>query len=148
MGGGFHVSASASGGSAAALLDPVSGGRFMPHWYPRRRFLGVDHRLDDLQAVPHGARGAIPFGDHQLVAFVEVVKRGGQFGASGHAFAGCGIGIDGSATGTLQRLDLTGEVLILRADAGVADEAFFGFTCELIYDDARPLKTLRQAASS
>ena len=91
---------------------------------------GVDYRLDDLQAVPHRARGAIPFGDNENVAFVDVLKRGGQFGASDHAVAGRGIGIDHLTTSTFQRVDLTGEVLVLRADAGVADEAFFGFTCE------------------
>src|SRR3984893_14310850 len=50
---------------------------------------GVDHRFDDLQTVPHRARGAIPFGNHKLVAGVEVIEGAGELRASGHAFAGC-----------------------------------------------------------
>src|SRR5271163_1520658 len=48
---------------------------------------GVDHRFDDLQTVPHRARGAIPFGNHKLVAAVEVIEGAGELRASGHALA-------------------------------------------------------------
>jgi hypothetical protein len=38
---------------------------------------GIDHGLDDLQAVPHRARRPVPFGNHKLVAGVEVFERAG-----------------------------------------------------------------------
>src|SRR5271156_2094382 len=62
---------------------------------------GVDHRFDDLQTVPHRARGAIPFGNHKLVAGVEVIEGAGELRASGHAFAGCRVRIDHRATEAL-----------------------------------------------
>jgi hypothetical protein len=54
---------------------------------------GVDHRFDDLQTVPHRARGAIPFGNHKLVAGVEVIEGAGELRASGHASVGCRVWI-------------------------------------------------------
>ncbi len=38
----------------------------------------VDHSLDDLQAVLHRARRPVPFGNHKLVAGVEVIEGGGH----------------------------------------------------------------------
>jgi hypothetical protein len=76
----------------------------------------------DLQAIPHRARGAIPFGDNKFVAVVEFIKRAGKLWPSGDALAGCGVGKDAHATGALQRLELPRKVLLLRAHADVADE--------------------------
>jgi hypothetical protein len=90
----------------------------------------VDHVLNDLQAVPHRARGAIPFRDHQRVAAVKLVEHGDQLRASGHALARRRIGTDRVATGALQRLDLTGKVLLLGAHARVADKPFSWFLFE------------------
>jgi hypothetical protein len=59
--------------------------------------------------------------NHKLVALVEVIEGAGKLGASSHAFAGCSVGIDHAASETLERLDLPREVLLLRADARVAD---------------------------
>jgi hypothetical protein len=39
---------------------------------------GVDHGLDDLQAVPHRARRSVPFGSHKLVASVEVCEQNSE----------------------------------------------------------------------
>ena len=47
-----------------------------------------------------------------------------------HAFAGCGVGIDHGASETLKRLHLPREVLLLRADARVADQPFSGLRFE------------------
>jgi hypothetical protein len=91
---------------------------------------GVDHGLDDPQAVPHRARRPVPFGNHKLVAGVEVIEGAGKLRASGHALAGCGVGIDHAASETFERLGLPREVLLLRAYARVADEAFSGLTFE------------------
>ncbi len=71
---------------------------------------GVDHGLDDLQAIPHRARRPVPFGDHQLVDRGEVIERAGKFGASGHALARRFVGIDRGAAEALQRLGLPRQV--------------------------------------
>jgi len=72
----------------------------------------------------------IPFGNHKLVAGVEVVESTGKLRASGHAFAGCRVRIDRGATEALERLRLPRQVLLLRADAGVPDQPFCGFRSE------------------
>jgi hypothetical protein len=33
----------------------------------------VDDALDDVDAVEHAARGAVPFGDHEAIAGAELV---------------------------------------------------------------------------
>jgi hypothetical protein len=87
---------------------------------------GVDHGLDNLRAVPHRARGAIPFGNHKLVAAIKNVEGGSKFATPRKRFARCRIGIDARTTGAFQRLELPRKVLLLRAHAGIADKAFRG----------------------
>jgi len=64
------------------------------------------------------------------VACVEVVEGEGELRATGHAFARCGVGIDHTASETFEGLGLPREVLLLRADARVADQPFSGFSFE------------------
>jgi hypothetical protein len=40
---------------------------------------GIDHGLDDLQAVPHRARGPVPFGNHKLDATWRAARAVGDY---------------------------------------------------------------------
>ena len=69
--------------------------------------------------------GAVP-----TAAGVEVIEGAGKLRSADHAFAGCGVGIDHVAFLSLKRLDLSREVLLLRAHARVANPPFSGFRFE------------------
>ena len=85
---------------------------------------GVDHSLDDLQAVPHRARGAIPFSDHELVAAIELLEGGGQLRTTGKRFPGRGIRKDARAPGALQRLELPRDPLLVEMEALAKEQNF------------------------
>jgi hypothetical protein len=65
-----------------------------------------------------------------MSAATAAFLRGGQFRPPGRALAGRGVGMDVRTAGAFQRLDLAGQVLLLGADAGVADAAFRGLLFE------------------
>ena len=87
---------------------------------------GVDHGLDNLQAIPHRAGCPVPFGNYQLVARVEFVEGFGERRSSGHVLAGRLVGINRVATEALERLGLPRQVLLLRTDASVTNQPFCG----------------------
>src|SRR5262249_6378578 len=85
--------------------------------------LSVDESLQDLQAVPHGAGGPVPFGDHELVAGSEAVEGLPELRPAGEALARRGVLEDRVAALGLERADLALELLGLGADAGITDPA-------------------------
>ena len=82
-----------------------------------------------MQAVPHGARGSVPLGQHQAITGLQLVEGLGEFGSSGEALAGCLVLEDELAPVRSQRLTLAIEILRLGAHSGVADQSFRALCC-------------------
>jgi hypothetical protein len=81
---------------------------------------GVD-AFDQVDAVEHGTRGAIPFGDDEAVAFAKLVDRFLELGSVLDALAGGLLAEDDVDAFGTKRAKLPVEVLVARADPAISD---------------------------
>jgi hypothetical protein len=124
------------------VLVPVSA-----HGFGRRSKLrlGVHDLLDDGEQVEGAAGEAVNPRHRDHVAGAETVEHAEKLAPVGvrtrHPLA---IDVPAAASGGAKLLKLAVEGLPIGADAGIADEPFFGRVSTITYDACKPLNSWTQ----